>query len=397
MPVVKLTKSVIDKIPYTDKGQAFYHDENLKGFTLRVGRNSKTFCVTSTVKGRSKQTTIGRYGVFTPEQARKEAQARLFQMAQGIDPDLDKKSKQQKNITLIGLADEFLSVRTQLKPKTKADYKYYIQKYLSDWEHKPAADITEKMILDRYLHIGKKNGHATANNTRRYLGSLLNYATVVHGLFQNNPVAIIAKTRSAFPNKRRTNVIKPSDLPIWWQAVEDLEGYVMTDYLKLVLLTGLRRTEAACLKWEDIDFENKTLTISETKNGQSLTVPIGNYLHDLLQKRYEKIDSEWVFPSTSEAGHLAEPKKAAITARNACGVYFTIHDLRRTYMTIAASLDISAYALKRLVNHKTSHDVTGGYIVLGIEQLRDPVQKIENYILERVGKNEKRLAARLEE
>ena len=53
-------------------------------------------------------------------------------------------------------------------------------------------------------------------------------------------------------------------------------------------------------------------------------------------------------------------------------------------MTIAASLDISAYALKRLVNHKTSHDVTGGYIVLGIEQLREPVQKIENYILEKV-------------
>ncbi|MEM6812510.1 MAG: tyrosine-type recombinase/integrase [Pseudomonadota bacterium] len=388
MPVIKLTKSNIDKIPHTKTGQVLYHDENLKGFMLRVGRNAKTYCVNSTIKGQSKQITIGRHGVFTPEQARKNAQEKLFHMAQGVDPSEELKISAHKKITLLELVDDFLSVRTQLKPNTKKHYRYYIEKYLSDWADKPVINITEKMVLDRYLHIGNINGHATANNTRRYLGSLLNYASVAHKLFDQNLVAIIAKTRSAFPDKRRTNVISPSDLPTWWQAVEELEGHIMTDYLKLVLLTGLRRSEAAKLKWSDIDFNNRTLTIAETKNGKSLTVPIGKYLHELLLKRHEEIKGDWVFPSTSEAGHLAEPKKAAITARNACGVYFTIHDLRRTYMTIAASLDISAYALKRLVNHKTSHDVTGGYIVLGIEQLREPVQKIENYILERV--NEER-------
>jgi integrase len=46
------------------------------------------------------------------------------------------------------------------------------------------------------------------------------------------------------------------------------------------------------------------------------------------------------------------------------GVPFTIHDLRRTFITIAESLDIPAYALKRLLNHATTNFVTADYIIL---------------------------------
>ncbi len=384
MPVLKLTKSNIDKIPYAKTGQILYHDKNLKGFVLRVGKNTKTYCVYNTINRKNKQINIGRHGVFTVEQARIKAKEHLYLMAQGINPEQKEEELSKQKMTLIELADDFLSVRTQLKPKTKRDYKYYIEKYLADWANKPVSNITEKMFLKRYLWIGENKGHATANNVRRYIGSLLNYAVVVHEIFDQNPAGIIRKTRSSYPDKRRTNVISPSDLPIWWKAVEGLESVNLTDYLKLVLFTGLRRAEAASLKWSDINFKERTLSISDTKNGEDLTIPIGEYLYELLLNRSKTSKDEWVFAANSREGHLAEPKKAVYHVRKACGVYFTVHDLRRTYMTIAASLDISAYALKRLVNHKTSHDVTGGYIILGIEQLRAPVQKIENYILERV-------------
>lgn len=63
------------------------------------------------------------------------------------------------------------------------------------------------------------------------------------------------------------------------------------------------------------------------------------------------------------------------------GVQFTVHDLRRTFITIAESLDITAYALKRLMNHKMSNDVTAGYIIVDVERLRKPMQLITDYIL----------------
>ena len=65
----------------------------------------------------------------------------------------------------------------------------------------------------------------------------------------------------------------------------------------------------------------------------------------------------------------------------ATGIAFTVHDLRRTFITIAESLDIPAYALKRLMNHKMTNDVTAGYIIADVERLRKPMQLITDYIL----------------
>ena len=77
MPIIKLTKTNVDKIPYTEKGQVLYHDENMKGFVLRVGRKTKPYCVYSTVNKKSRQINIGRHGVFTVEQARSAAHEKV--------------------------------------------------------------------------------------------------------------------------------------------------------------------------------------------------------------------------------------------------------------------------------------------------------------------------------
>ena len=63
------------------------------------------------------------------------------------------------------------------------------------------------------------------------------------------------------------------------------------------------------------------------------------------------------------------------------GIYFTCHCLRRTFITIAESLDIPAYALKRLLNHKMNNDITAGYIIADVERLRRPMQQITDYLL----------------
>ena len=62
--------------------------------------------------------------------------------------------------------------------------------------------------------------------------------------------------------------------------------------------------------------------------------------------------------------------------------------MRRTFATVAESLDIPAYALKRLLNHATGADVTAGYIVPTTERLREPMQKITDYILKAAGLKE---------
>ena len=98
-------------------------------------------------------------------------------------------------------------------------------------------------------------------------------------------------------------------------------------------------------------------------------------------RRQQTTNSEYVFPGSGKGGYIVEPRKQMAKVTEASGVNFTIHDLRRTFITIAESLDISAYAVKRLVNHKMNNDVTAGYIISDVERLRKPMQLITDNLL----------------
>ena len=173
-----------------------------------------------------------------------------------------------------------------------------------------------------------------------------------------------------------------------------LENEGLRDYFMLVILTGLRRQEAASLRWDQVDLKAKTLRIADTKNNEPHTLPLSTHLRKLLQTRKESASSPFVFPAPSASGHIMESRKQIDKVIASSGIQFTVHDLRRTFITIAESLDIPAYALKRLLNHKMHNDVTAGYIVSDVERLRSPMQKITDYILKRMGVTQPAKAAK---
>jgi integrase len=193
--------------------------------------------------------------------------------------------------------------------------------------------------------------------------------------------------------ERRRTLIKKSELPAWFGAVEQLRGEgdptseTIADYLRVLLLTGLRRSEGMNLQWSDVDFVDRTLTITDTKNREPLILPLSEFLYDLLKRRKKAMEegdeekkSSYVFPG-STGGRIVEPRKQLFKVIEWSGVPFTLHDLRRTFITIAESLELSQYAIKHLVNHKIPNDVTAGYIVMDPERLRPAMEKITNAIL----------------
>lgn len=95
---------------------------------------------------------------------------------------------------------------------------------------------------------------------------------------------------------RRQTYIKSHELRAWYQGVIVLENEILRDYLLFVLLTGLRRQEAATLKWEQVDLTTKTVTLEDTKNRQNFTFPLSDYLYGLLIKRKQNNCWEYVFP-----------------------------------------------------------------------------------------------------
>jgi integrase len=181
--------------------------------------------------------------------------------------------------------------------------------------------------------------------------------------------------------ERRQTFIKSYVLAAWSQGVAGLQNETLRDYLLLILFTGLRRQEAAQLQWNQVDLKAKTLKIAGTKNREPHSLPLSDFLHNLLIRRKKTSASDYVFPGPGKGGYIIEPRKQMAKVIETTGIQFTVHDLRRTFITIAESLDIPAYALKRLLNHKMSGDVTAGYIILDVERLRKPMQMIADFIL----------------
>lgn len=390
----KLTKSYIDRIPLPPRksdgtaGQEIYRDSTLAGFGLRVGSGgTKAFFVERRINGRVKRIVIGRYGHLTPVQARIKAQELLGSIALGKDPASEKRAIRAKTTTLSEAFEDYLSTRKDLKVGTINNYRKCVNGCLSDWLHMQLVDISKDMVQKRHADIGKK-APARANNTMRVLRAVFNHAIAKYEdakgkpVLAANPVERISRTRAWYPVERRRTLLKPHELPAFFRATEQLTNDVTRDYIHFLLFTGLRKSEAACLRWSDVDLRDRTFTIPDTKNRQPHTLPLSSFLYDLLSRRKSEAgDSTWVFPSPLLEGPIRDPKGAMARVSEYMGKPVTFHDLRRTFITIAESLDIPAYALKQLLNHRNPNDVTAGYIITDVERIRKPMQVVANFLV----------------
>lgn len=384
MPNLRLTKSAVEAVPYPANGQTFYRDTILPGFGLRVGARSKVYFAEGQVDRRTKRVTIGRADVFAPDVARKKALALLGGMAEGVNHNEEKRKAVVEQITLANAFDDFFVARPHLVQLTVQNYSRSAKIYLKSWRKKPINEITRQMVLKKHQDISVQNGKTTANNVMRHLRSVYNFTAATHDEFPPNPVTILTQARAWHREQRRQTVVTAQDLPMWWKAVMAEPEY-SRDFLLMALFTGMRRGELMALRWDNVDLTARTLHLPKTKNGDPLNLPLSTFLVDLLTGRKKDASgSPFVFPGPGKDGHLKETKKFLLRVSAGSGVSFTLHDLRRTFITIAESLDVPYYALKRLLNHRASGDVTGGYIVVNTERLREPVEQVATRIQELV-------------
>jgi integrase len=385
MPVLKLTKAAVDNLPFTDIGQTLYCDTELSAFWLLVGKRSKTYLAKGRVGRKDIRCTIGKHGVFTTEEARRDARLMLADMARGIDPNAVKNEKARKRLTLEEALGKFFEIKQDLSPITVSDYKMSVERYLKDWRKKPLDEITKEMVVQRNAYIRQNHGGDVANKAMRVLSSVYNTATLFDDNLPENPVTRLSRGKLWYKSKSRDSYIKDHQMAAWYASVIQYPGTTIRDYLLLLLFTGLRKSEGLKLTWDGIDFEDETLTIKITKNKRKHVLPLCPFTKKLLLDRYQCRESEeFVFPGKGKCGHLTEPKKAIQKIIEQSGIEFMLHDLRRTFITTAESLDLSSYALKYMLNHLSGSDVTARYIIRGVERVRAPMNRTSEKLLKMI-------------
>lgn len=212
------------------------------------------------------------------------------------------------------LAD-YLRARKSLKSKTLYDYQRVLDIAFASWENKPLISITKDKVAKHHENLGQERGQAYANLAMRLLRALFNFAAGQYedsegkSLIMDNPVKRLSQTRAWYRVERRQIFIKAHELAHWYSGVQNLKNETLRDYLLLILFTGLRRQEAAKLDWRQIDLKAKTLKVTDTKNKESHTLPLSDYLYDLLSNRKKNAEGNYVFASSSKSGYIVEPRK----------------------------------------------------------------------------------------
>lgn len=377
------TKAYLDSLTVEDK-RYFVYDTKVPQLGMTVyPTGNKTFHIRTTVHSQTRRIAIkkGKYPGMKIEQARAAALALLSQVAGGDDPVEKRRGEKIIEVTLKQVMEKYLEERRDrqnnpLKPYTKKDYRKAINETFKDYIDKPLADLTSDVVLKLYK-ARKEESPSRASNAARVLSALFNFARVEYqkangeSYFLSNPVDAIKERKLRYVAPRRKTHIAKENLKRWFDVVEAIDTQ---DYLKFILLTGIRGGEADGLQWEHVDFNRESFILVDPKNRETVELPLPSSLKAGLYGRRQ--ESGKVFQVSDEGRWLRK------TVIEQSGIEFTRHDLRRTFATVGESLDISWLAIKRLMNHKTQESgVTEGYIVMDLDRLRVASKKVEEAIL----------------
>jgi integrase len=383
--------------------QTIYYDELQPGLGVRVtSGGARVYIAEGSIAGDTVRVKLGACSDLTLTQARQRSQKVRGELAGGVNPNARKRELRARSVTLAEAFEAFIASRKgsrKLAERTEYDYRRLLygtidkrgdrrhDGYLSPWRARPLAAVTREDVAAKHASLAKRSG-AQANYAMRLLSAVWTFTRASAPEIGPNPVEILRELKAWVRLDRRKTRLQAHEFERWFAAVRTLETDATFDnalcarvYFQAMILSGHRPGELARLKVIDVDLKARAFSVGRTKNREEHTLPMSDYLYELFAAWLPNVKGEWVFPGAGPKGYIVETKKLVAKVREASALSFTLADLRRTFISVAESIDIPAYALKRLLNHKMKNDVTAGYIITDVERLRSPMQKVTDFIL----------------
>lgn len=391
----KLSETVVKRLTLPkDKKELWLSDSAIDGLCVRVRPDRKDYYLRITIEGKRHKRVIGQIELFTVDQARAEAEKLIKELKRVGDA--------VGGVKLVDAVNAYIDYRASDRNKplalnTTKNYRALLSKYLAPWHERLLFEITRRDVANRYQELSKDSPHA-ATKTFRLLGSVMRYhkALADDGVAANLtiPTEVLNDLKQWNPTEARDGSIKLNELKAWFDAVEhesllNEQQEVFRDYLIITLLHGRRRREVSLMRIEQVDIKAGVVSFDNTKAGREVLLPLTDYAKEIFERRIahsKRMGSPYVFWGGGESGHTEEPRNFINRVRKRTGIHFTTHDLRRTFATIGES-ECSYSELKTMLSHATASDVTARhYVTLDVEQLRKPLERIQEKILRNAGR-----------
>ncbi len=270
--------------------------------------------------------------------------------------------KESENTTLSEALDRYISEILPHKKQLRRETNRAIA--LKRWpiSKRSLAQIQGKDIAAFRDERVKSGG--SANTVRLDLALLSHLFTIavkewgMAGLV--NPVMQIRKPKLPQGRDRR---LLPGELD---RICSASDSPVLADLVRFAVETGMRRGELSGMTWETVDIKKRTVTLTETKNGEKRIVPLSTEAVRILSGLARRIDGEvWgMEPDSITQAFNRAVSRARSAFENECEkrgenpdlsflVNLTFHDLRHEATSRFFEKGLNPMQVAAITGHKT--------------------------------------------
>jgi integrase len=195
--------------------------------------------------------------------------------------------------------------------------------------------------------LARRCSIATVTRKLSILSAFFGYVSSEWGLAVPNPVKGIVKLRGLnSPRMRRLSAVEEELL---LNVCRGARTPYLAEIVELALETAMRRGELLSVRWENVEFERRLITLLDTKNGYPRYVPMTNRVLEIL---YSLRDRQAIRPVPMSLSALESAWKRAVSRAGLKGLRF--HDLRHEGLSRwAHRLDGDIFKLSLISGHRT--------------------------------------------
>ena len=403
----RITKRAVDAAKPGER-DTYLWDVDLSGFGLKVTpAGGKVYLVQYRLggrKGRTRRVTIGRHGSpWTPESARNAAKKLLGEAGAGRDP-AEAKQKEKDNITVTQLSDQYLVAapfivlprkKRPKKPSTLATDRSNIERHIKPLLGRKRVGSLTRLDVEKFqrdVATGKtavdvrtkprgraivRGGEGTAARATAVLGTLFSYA-VKERICADNPVRGV----TLYKGEDKERFLSAAELAQLGDALstaqQDGENPFAVAAIRLLVLTGARKSEILTLKWEHVDSERGCLRLPDSKTGAKV-IPLGAAALEPLSEIPRIEGNPYVLPGR-EGRYFVGLQKTWERIRRRAGLEdVRLHDLRHSFASMAVAGGDSLYLVGKVLGHQQAR-TTERYAHLADDPLRAVADKTAGQI-----------------
>lgn len=334
------------------------------GVRCLVGKSGgKRFLLryTSPVTGKKASIGLGKHPETDLATLRKAAKKYRQQILEGIDPKIERDTeKVDKSMTLERFFNE-VYLPLQLQRRTwKDDVARF--RHAKSIHHVPINQLTAAHIVKVQMEmqgaVSKTTGKPYATATICRVLALLK--SINRHAYRLMDCPLVAdKVSLPKLDNIRTGYLTENQLKDFVRHALEYPDRHAGGFLALLFLTGLRDKELRFRLWDDINWEEQTLTIPHTKNGSSHVIYASEFILSIFRSIPKVANNPYIFAGRRKGKPISPARHALRMIKKKMGLpdipghkdNITLHSARHTWGSLACSRGVPLHDIAKQLNH----------------------------------------------